>query len=214
MTASVAVIVPALARPHRAGPLTESLRASTTVSYRVVFVCDPLDVEEQQAATEAGAEVLIVDGGYAAKINMAVRETVEPFVFTGADDIVFQPGWFEAAQAEMARTGALVVGVNDMLRRRRRTHATHFLVAREYALEPCIDGSRGPLFEGYSHSFTDDELIATARHRGVYSYAERACVEHQHWLNRKAPDDEVYRRGRIHFHRDRDLFRERGHLWA
>lgn len=212
---TVAVLVPVLQRPHRVNPLLASITAATSQPHTVVFVCDP-DDDEQIAAIEAAdhpnVRIMTTGGSYARKINEAVHATTEPFVFTGADDLHFRAGWLEHALAAMA--GAVqVVGVNDLLRRR-RAHATHFLIAREYAMRPCVDGTRGPMCEAYDHSFVDDELIATAAHRSVYAYAERARVEHRHWLNRRAPDDEVYRKGRLRFDEDRALFRERSQMWT
>jgi hypothetical protein len=109
-----------------------------------------------------------------------------------------------------------VVGVNDLIprRRNRRGHATHFLVTRDYTERGTIDGNPGLLHEGYDHSFVDDEFIATAEKRGVYAYAPDAHVRHLHWMNRSAPDDEVYRKGRARFEQDRRLFHERSVLWV
>jgi hypothetical protein len=103
--------------------------------------------------------------------------------------------------------------VNDLIRRR-RDHTTHFLVTREYAKLPTIDGQPGPMHEGYSHWHVDDEFIATAKHRGVYAYARDSHVEHLHPMNDKAPDDDTYRRGRAMARKDRKRFRVREALWT
>lgn len=210
----LAWLVPVLGRPHRVEPLLASIAASTLRPCRVVFIADPDDVAEQEAVRTATGELLIVDGGYAAKINAAVRSTDEPLLFLGADDLTPQPGWLEAATAAMA-AGAEVVGVNDMIPRRasRCGHATHFLVTRQYAERPALDGGRGPLCEEYAHNFVDDELIATAKRRGVYTYAADALVRHDHPMSGGA-DDDTYRKGRAAFHRDRKIFERRRRLWT
>lgn len=211
---SVAILVPVLARPHRVEPLLASIAAATPEPYRVLFVCDPDDRGERAAVDAAGGEQITVDGGYALKINRAVRGTDDPLVFLAADDLDFQPGWFEAAQAQIA-AGAAVVGVNDLIPRRpgREGHATHFLMTREYAELPTLDGERGPLCERYHHSFCDDELIATATHRGAYAYADGSHVRHLHPMAGGA-DDETYRKGRARFRLDRKLFGRRSALWT
>ncbi len=215
MTGGVAILVPVLARPANVRPLLESIEASASSPHRVLFICDPSDTAEQDAIAMVGGQMISPGGSYAAKIRAGVQATDEPVVFLGADDLRFHPGWLEACCAVMA-AGAQVVGVNDGIRRRRgrRDHATHFLMTREYALQPAIDGGPGPLSEAYDHSFVDDELIATATRRGVYAYAPHAVVEHRHWMNDTAPDDDTYRRGRANFHADREMFAERSRLWA
>lgn len=214
MSSDLAILVPVLARPQRARPVLENIQA-TTPGARVIFIADPADFPEQAAVHDAGGELLLIDGGYAAKINAGCRVTAEPFVFTGADDLVFHAGWLENAQAAMTRHADVeVIGVNDQLRRRRQRHATSFLISRAYAQLPCIDGARGPMSETYDHSFVDDELIATASHRGAYLYAEDSIVEHHHWMNGQAVDDDVYRKGRARFRQDRLLYQGRSQAWT
>jgi glycosyltransferase involved in cell wall biosynthesis len=215
--ADLAILVPVLNRPHRVRPLLNSI-ASSTPDAEVVFVCDRADRAECEAVEDAETDypmevgTIIRGGGYAPKINDAVRQTVQSLVFLGADDLDFTPGWFEQAQAHLSDT-VQVVGVNDLVRRRRR-HTTHFLLTREYALKPCLDGSRGPLHEGYAHNWVDDELIATAQSRGAYVYAPRARVKHLHPYGGGGQDDATYRKGRASFHRDRRLFERRQQLWT
>jgi hypothetical protein len=214
MSEGVAILVPVLERPANVKPLLESIAATTPDPYRVLFLADPGDRAEQDALALAGAWFLSPGGSYAAKIRAGVEATDEPLLFLGADDLRFRRGWLEAARAALVE-GVQVIGVNDAMRRRHRpTHATHFLMTREYALQPCADGQPGPLSDAYSHSFVDDECIATARHRGVYTYAQAAVVEHRHWTNRGAKDDATYRRGRARFEQDRAIFHRRAALWT
>lgn len=211
---SVAIIVPVLARPKNVKPLLESIRATTTVPYRVLFVSDPGDVAEQDAIAREGGWMLSPGGTYASKINAGVEATDESHVLFGADDLVFHRGWFEAAQAAMSN-GVQVVGLNDCIPRLHRPeHATHFLLTRAAATLPCIDGTRGPLCERYGHWRTDDELIATATKRGMYAYAKHAIVEHRHPMTGAVPDDATYQKGRSTARRDATIFMRRSRLWA
>lgn len=212
---SLAIIVPVLNRPRNVKPLLDSIRVSTPEPFRVLFVCDPGDIAEQDAIAKEGGWMISPGGTYSEKINAGCRATNEPLVMLAADDLRFLRGWLEAAKHEIDR-GAQVVGVNDMIRRRphRRQHATHFLITREYAQRPCIDGSPGPMSVAYLHTHTDDELIATATKRGVYRYAPASRVRHLHPDMRTAPDDSTYRKGRASFERDRATFRKRQALWA
>lgn len=215
----LAVLVPVLQRPHRVTPLLDSI-AKTTRGAQVLFICDPDDVDEQRAIDralpeyEGRLEVAQLEraGGYAYKINEAAQETDRPLLFIGADDLVFHRGWLDAAARRLSLP-VQVVGVNDLIRRRRQ-HATHFLMTAEYAQQPCLDGSRGPIAEAYDHSFTDDELIATAMARGAYLYAKDAYVEHLHPFGGRGTDDDVYRKGRARFAHDRRTFNRRQALWT
>ena len=164
---------------------------------------------EIEAIEQAGGEILFtLKANYAGKINSAVSCTDEPLIFLGADDLIPSDGWFEAASIAIDN-GAQVVGINDMMSRWRREHATHFLMTRQYAKLPVITGERGPLCELYDHSCVDDELIATAKHRNAYAYAADAHVVHLHPDNGTAPIDDTYRKGRSRIRDDRRLWRSR-----
>lgn len=219
MTPDLVILVPALQRPGHVEPLLESVIETTPVPFRVVFICDPTDFAEQRAAHAAGVDTMLYApppgaGAYPSKINAGIRASSEPLVFLGADDLRFRPGWWEAARRELL-AGADVVGVNDLIERPHRPgHATHFLMTRAYAELDTIDGSRGPMHEGYEHWFVDDELIAVATSRDRYAYAPDAIVEHLHPMVGKAPDDPTYVRGRRNSRRDRRRFRVRQSLWT
>lgn len=208
------MLVPVLGRPHRVAP-TVSGFCQTVPGCRVLFIADPGDVEELSALRAAGADFIAPGGNYASKVRAGVEHTTESFVFTAADDLEPCEGWFEAARAAMGG-GVEVVGVNDLIERRpvRRQHVTHFLMTRAAAELPCLDGSPGPFFEGYDHSWVDDELVATATRRGLYAYAEAAHVRHLHPMNETALDDDTYRKGRAQLHEDRRVFEQRKPLWA
>lgn len=211
---SVAILVPVLNRPQNVKPLLDSIRASTPQPHRVLFICDPGDIAEQDAIAREGGWMISPGGTYAQKINAGCKATDEPLVMFAADDLRFHPGWLTAALAAMTG-GVQVVGLNDLIDRPLRPeHATHFLVTRAAASLPCIDGGRGPLCEGYGHWRTDDELIATATKRGMYAYEAAAVVEHFHPMTGAAPDDATYRKGRATARRDGRLFLRRAHLWT
>ncbi len=76
-----------------------------------------------------------------------------------------------------------------------------------------IDQSDAVYHDGYWHNFCDDELIQTARSRGMYR-PSLAVVEHLHPDRDRTLDDDTYALGRVHFHDDRRLFIHRSNLWA
>jgi hypothetical protein len=216
---SLCILVPVLGRPHRVGPLLESIEAATPEA-EVLFLLDPDDDAERRAINEAESGEIWVGiqapgGNYAAKINNGARSTPRPLLFTGADDLNFHAGWLEHALAALT-DGIGVVGTNDLCNPRviGGEHATHFLMTREYAERPCIDGSPGPLFEGYLHEYVDNELIETAKHRGAYAHADDAIVEHLHPMAGKAPMDELYEQIGARMKQGLRIYRKRQHLWA
>lgn len=213
------IIVPVLGRPHRVAPLLESIADNTPEEHRVVFVVTRGDQAEVSAIVETGADWIVLrpnaSGDYAKKINLAYRMSDDPFLFLAADDLQFHEGWLTAALEKMTE-GVGVVGTNDLsnVRTMDGRHSTHSLIRREYADEyGTIDGE-GILHEGYTHNFVDDELLGTARHRGVLNMALFSHVEHLHPDWKKAPRDSTYEIGRRSFSRDRMLFRVRSKLWT
>jgi hypothetical protein len=202
------VLVPVLGRPHRVVTTIEAF-TRTVPGVRVCFIPDEDDEAEISAIVAAGGEILLsLTANYATKINTAIKMTDEPYIFIGADDLIPRMGWFEAALAYMAN-GYEVVGVNDLINRGRSQHATHFLITRRYAELPTLTGEAGPLCEIYDHSCVDDELAATAQHRGLYVYAADAEIIHLHPDNGTAIIDETYRKGRREIRADRQIWRSR-----
>lgn len=194
MTAAVAVLVPMLGRPQTVDPLRESLAASTDKAHLVWIVTDT-DTAVRDAT--AGDTVVVVPayqrGDYARKMNAGYRATTEPWLFLGACDIRFHPGWWEACMAK-AKAGYKVIGTNDLGNRGTADGrlSTHTLVQRSYVdRHGTIDQPGQMLHEGYWHEFVDNEFTQTAKARGVYGHAPHAHVEHLHWLWGKRDRDEV-----------------------
>lgn len=209
--ADLAVLVPVLGRPHKVAPTLAGFER-TAPGCTVMFLADPDDTQEIAALNRHGATYLTTGGNYAQKIRAGVEATTAPLIFTGADDLKPLDGWLKEAVEEMQVHGAEVVGVNDLINRTRE-HATHFLMLRDYAEQPTIDGQPGPFFEGYHHWYVDDELIATAKHRDTYSYAADSQIRHLHPMV-GGEDDATYRKGREQRRLDKKLFSRRSKLWT
>jgi glycosyltransferase involved in cell wall biosynthesis len=220
--ADVVVIVPVLRRPHRVGPLLDSITAATDDgAWRMLFVASPEDEAEQQAVKAEGGDLLVIDqpnapGDWARKINAGYRATTEPLMLLGGDDMDFHPGWLEAAKAAMCQTTG-VVGTNDLHNGRviAGDHSTHPIVARWYVDRyGTADEAGKVVHEGYAHNWPDTELVETAKRRGAWAFARDSVVEHFHPLWGNAEMDEVYVLGRSRFDDDRRLFQQRRTLWT
>lgn len=217
--AACVVLVPVLRRPHRVAPLIESLETSDADA-ALLFIVSEDDKEMRRAVYESGGNSIVVDwpggtpGDYARKINAGYRATTNPYLFTGADDLHFHKGWLDAA---LRQQPARVIGTNDLGNERvmRGVHATHSLVQRRY-VQRCgtIDEPDKVLHEGYQHEFCDDELVGTAKKRGVWAFAADSIVEHLHPAWGKAPTDELYEAQRQRMDASRRLFQRRRRLWT
>ena len=178
------ILVPVLNRPSNASKVAESAKV-TREPYRLWFICSPLDHAQIEACKQTDAEILVVDwqprsGDYARKINWGFSQTDWAWVFQGADDLIFHPGWdIEALKVEKR-----VIGTNDLHNPtvKRGKSSTHTLIARGYVNErpATVDESDLVLFEGYDHQYVDRELCEVAMRRGEWGFARESHVEHLH----------------------------------
>lgn len=221
--ADLVILVPVLRRPHRVQPLLDSIEA-TVPGCRVIFVCSTDDTDQITACCSAQApnlrvEVVIINhhtGDYARKILVGYLMSQEPLIFCGADDLLFHPGWFEAATAKLTE-GIGVVGTNDLTNPRvmKGDHSTHSLMTRDYIdKHGTIDSPFTPLHMGYEHEHVDDECIGTAKYRRAWAFAGDAHVEHLHPMAGKAPMDEMYAAQDQRMAQSGPIFRRRQRRWG
>lgn len=227
------VLVPVWGRAELLAPLVASLDETTPVDWRIWFLCsrdDPAGLDGDAAvravlgpyANDDRVEGVLVawpggtPGDYARKINLGYRLSRSPLLFLGATDILFRPGWYDAASRLLSDT-VQVVGTSDGSNPRTISgrHSTHTLVARRYVDEQgTIDEPFRVLHEGYWHEFVDDEFVATARYRQVWAHAPDALVEHMHpnWQKRTADASDAGQAERLAA--GRRVFDQRSNLWG
>lgn len=223
---TVAVLIPVLNRPHRVGPLVESIRNSEKeIELAPLFLVSPGDTEELREVELSGADYLVTDwpaehGDYAKKINLGCREVEAEWFLAGADDLVFQPGWADIAIKVGEKEGKRFVGTNDRANPMvmRGKHATHPLVYRSYIESLGTIDEPGKLYhEGYSHQCVDNEACGTAIFRGEFVFAQYAIVEHHHPIfprrGVRIPMDSTYEKGMKNGKEDIAILRSREHLW-
>lgn len=212
-TDEVAVIVPVLRRPQHAEPFMRSLRASTGLA-KVYALADADDRDTVAAWEATDAEVIIGPAHtFAEKVNVGYDMTEEPWLFVVGDDVAFRPGWLDHAQQVARKTGAQVIGTNDLGNPRVMSgeHGTHLLISRSYVddVGASWDGPGTVCHEGYHHWYVDDELVTAAKQRGVWASALGSVVEHFHPIWQKAANDEVYELGQRNAKVDAALFAKR-----
>lgn len=218
----LAIVVPVLRRPNNVEFLMNSVKNNTAQPYRLLFIVSPGDTKEISALERVNADFLVMDrkhegrGDYAKKINFGYRSTTEPYIFLGADDLMFHKDWFENAHKKFIDAVG-VVGTNDIGNSRviDGNHATHSLVKRSYIENHgTVDQRNIILHEGYAHNFCDDEFVGTAKLRNAWAFAEDSVVEHMHPFWGKAKTDEVYKIGQRTFNIDRRLHASRRRKWG
>lgn len=221
----LAFVIPLWKRTRNVERVYGAVRA-TTPGARILFVVsaddDPVRGELSRLSLLTDRNALVVDwpggshGDYAKKINAGYRATDEPMIFTGADDVIPTPGWYDEAR-QLIGNPVGVVGTVDNCNPRTRVgaHSTHSLVARWWA-DCCavIDRPGAVYCELYSHEYCDDELVRSAMFRDAYVHAFESIVEHEHPWRHPELDDDTYRHGRAQTRRNGQIFRRRRHLWG
>ena len=217
----IAILVPVLDRPRNADPLVLSIRRATSTPHRVLFLCSPKDGAEIRACKATGADVHVVEwkpdrGDWAKKINRGFSMTDEDFVLLGADDLEFHRGWDMAVLEVAEKTGAGVIGTNDLGNATvmRGLHSTHPLVRRSYIEEyGTIDEPGKVVHEGYHHQWVDTELCETAKMRGQWAFAKASHVEHLHPYWHKSSMDATYTKALSTSREDHRYYGKRRRLW-
>lgn len=214
------ILIPTIGRPHRLAGLVENIRANTVATHRVVFITEPHDHDTIATITGYGLEPVINARAenYAGAINTAYEQSNADYLFCGADDLIFHPGWDQHCLAALEDEWFAVAGTNDLLNPYvlAGMHSTHSLVARWYLddIGGVVDLGPGSFLpECYDHNFTDTEFIGTAKMRARFRPCLDAVVEHLHVTTGRAPADATHQRSVRAFQADSELYDMRRDLW-
>lgn len=212
------VLLPTLGRPHALAPLIESFASATTLPYRIIFVADHADEKTQAELDRLDAEYILEDGTYPHKTNAAYLHGSGDLVLPTADDVVPHPGWAEAVVNALRNDSVMVVGTDDLSPATvDRTHATMPVIRRSYCEDPGASWREpGRVFhEGFHHLWCETEICGLSQHRGVWTFAEQAVIEHRHpdWGSRER--DATDRKGNgSNNDADKALFQSRRRRWG
>jgi hypothetical protein len=198
-------------RAHRIASVVQSI-AESTEDYSIVVIAATGECAD--AAKELPVTLLEDSGGtWPQRINAGYRITNEPYIFTGADDLAFRPGWFQAAMRVMETIDG-VVAVNDLM----NMAGVHYLISKNFieTIGGVIDQPPGVIAcESYTHQYVDDEIRATAIFRNRWGGVVRdSIVEHLHPGLGKSESDLTYQIGEASGSQGYQVFQSRAHLWA
>jgi glycosyltransferase involved in cell wall biosynthesis len=187
----ISVLLATTGRPQMAADALRNI-ADTTRGHKIEIVV-AADVDPVAASPLPRHCTLVYDyrpelRGSSKAWNDALKlSTGDPVVLT-ADDVVFHPGWIEAAleALEQFPGGWGFVGLND-------GHwgadlSTHYLMSRRLITE-VFGGVVA--WECYLHSFQDREANARAQAAGRYVWCGQARITHRHWLWGERVQDET-----------------------
>jgi hypothetical protein len=214
----VDIIVPALHRTGNPPVLMDSLRRTADGCFRCWFIIEDGDVEERRAVENAGATAVDHGGTFPEKVQFAwemlqERGDCAPWIMPVGDDVMFHPGWLDAALAAAQEYGWDVVGTNDLLNPRvlSGTHATHPLIRSDYIAKrgASWDGPGTVCHTGYRHCYVDNEWSRVALDRGVFGVALNSVVEHLHPFNNKVLDPSGYDEAYASMHSDAAIYVKR-----
>ena len=217
----IAVLLPVLGRAHQIEPVLSSLKEATFNEYRPILICSPHD-EALATARSADADLLVASwkpghADYAKKLGLGYRESDEEWLFQGATDLIFYPGWDSNAFKSNRRFHAGVIGTNDMGNPlvMRGLHSTHSLISRDYIKKfgGTLDNTGVIFSEAYDHQWSDCEFVETARHRRQFYMAKNSRVEHMHPHWGKGVSDATYEKALRATNSDQKLFIQRRRLY-
>ena len=212
----IAVLIPTYKRPQKLRELIESFYANSSVA-QLYFIVEPDDLETHKELELLFIEnpdfkIIIFRGEYVNAINAGVNFTNEPFVFCGADDILFSPNWDKKLLRIMkCKSVGVTGGIDDWACSRSGVHISHPLVRREYIQNGSYWQSEGKYLycPEYKHYQCDIELEQLAWTKGVFKLCNEVTIAHNHYVNHKSEDDETYQRSRKNLKVDTAVYDKR-----
>jgi len=184
---TTSILLATTGRPEMAETCVRSILATTRehdIELVVAVDADPETAMKLESLQGRDRFRLVVDyrdhyRGCSRAWNDALALSTGDHVVLAADDLVFQPGWLDAAKRDLASfpDGWGFVGFND-------GHfngdlSTHYMVSKRLIRE-AFGGVIA--WEHYEHSFNDCEANERAKRAGRYKWCEQAHVAHTHWL--------------------------------
>ena len=187
----VSVIIPSRNRPERLQKSIASL-LETTRDHNIEIICvlDSDDTASHELVK--GLPVRIVENADPSlmgipKWNMGAAVARGEWLVTGADDVVWLPGWLDDGHSD-------------------GRFATHYMVTRQFAIDHLGGVLQIPAYKSW---YSDIEVYERAVRAQLYVFATDAHIEHKHAAFKEVPEDEIYQRGEPHHTDDMRIYKQR-----
>ena len=211
----IAVLIPTYKRSHKLEKLVNNFYECSSLA-NLYFIVEPNDIKTLEVLdklyTKYKFRVFTLHAEYVEAINQGVSLTSEPFVFCGADDILFSKDWDKKLLKIMEDESVNVTGgIDDWLCSKSGIHISHPLVRRAYieGLGSYWGGNQGLYFSGYKHYQCDIELEQLAWTRNCFRLCKEVTIAHNHYINHQVENDETYQKSRKNLKADTDLYNKR-----
>lgn len=209
----IAILIPTLGRHERIPGTIDNIAKSTTLPYRIYFICEPGDTDTINLLAQSNEHTIILNTEphtYVSAINLGYKLSTEPYIFCGSDDIVFTSGWDTEASKYFGKFG-FIGTVDDWTITKTGVHASHFFVSREYIkiYSGVFDEKYVIYSSQYQHFNCDIETEQTAMCRGEFVMSKKSIVEHKHWCTKNAKMDHTYEFGKTCLPKDNHTYEKR-----
>lgn len=213
MKEMIDAIIPTYKRSDKLANLIKSFKTNSSQA-RLLFVINLKDEDSRNILEKLGTEFITCNGEYVECINSAVQETDNPFIFCGADDILFTKNWDKKLLKVMEDEKVMVTGgIDDWTISKSGVHVSHPLVRRSYLGQSYWNATTNDLYcPEYIHYQCDIELEQLAHTRGALKVCDTCEIPHHHYVNGKSQDDYTYTRSRNNnIIKDTKTYNERRH---
>ncbi len=222
----LAVLVPVLNRPQNVAPLVESFLAGCPEDSVLCFIDEHDEQANEFAAIKPHLRQERVrwfaqDGAHTwpQKINFGAWVINADWYLCAADDITFEPGWWDATLSARSQ-GYGVIGTNDAYPGEKGNpavaagcHTCHPLISRAYIEQfGTVDEAGKAVHDKFHHWYVDNELVRTAMARKQWIYVREAVIRHNHPYWERGTWDDTYTTGEANSHADQLLWESRVHL--
>ncbi len=128
-------------------------------------------------------------------VNHAAKSAVGDVLIYISDDVLSYPNWGQDIKRICERyTGEYMIKVSDGLQPRNAEVLTFPIMSK------ALYQRLGYFFHpSYKSMWVDVDLYHTCNNLGVIKHHPEILFEHCHYVNKKAPMDETYRRSDAHF---------------